>query len=554
MDNNAVIESTAKPVETIDLNGVMRIPAVRQVLLLVGVAASVAAGFAVVLWSKSPDFTQLYSDLGNSDAAQVAEALRNAGIEHKLDTDSGVVLVAESRLHDARLELASQGLPQGGSPGMDMLDEQSSFGVSQFMEGARYQRALEAELSRTISHMGAVSDARVHLAMPRQSAFVRDQNNASASVLLTLYRGRELEPDQASAIVHLVAGSIENLSPTNVTVIDQNGRMLSSSGPEGIEAFANRQFKQTQRVEEEYRRRIEDLLTPLVGAGRVRAQVSVNMDFTVTEETRESFDPARSVVRSEQVNEQERRGETAGEGVPGALSNQPPGAAAEATVAADAEPLSATRSSTRNFEIDRTISRVRPQSGTISRLSVAVLVDDSPVAGTVDVPEEDAADGEAAAAAPAPGITADEIARYEALIKEAVGFDEQRGDSVVVMNAAFRTVGELPEIEEPGFLENPMLRQVGKQLASVVLVLVLGFGLVRPLLRGLLASSGPNAEFLGSGASVTLSPSGVPQVGGGALAIPPPSYDEKVAAAKNITGHDPARVAQVVRKWVTSDE
>ena len=555
MDNNAVIESTAKPIETIDLNGVMRIPAVRQVLLLVGVAASVAAGFAVVLWSKSPDFTQLYSDLGNSDAAQVAEALRNAGIEHRLDTDSGVVLVAESRLHDARLELASQGLPQGGRPGMDMLDDQSSFGVSQFMEGARYQRALEAELSRTISHMGSVSDARVHLAMPRQSAFVRDQNNASASVLLTLYRGRELEPDQASAIVHLVAGSIENLSPSNVTVIDQNGRMLSSSGPEGIDALANRQFRQTQRVEEEYRRRIEDLLTPLVGAGRVRAQVSVNMDFTVTEETRESFDPARAVVRSEQVNEQERRGDTPGEGVPGALSNQPPGAAADATVAADAEPLSATRSSTRNFEIDRTISRVRPQSGTISRLSVAVLVDDSPTVAAADA-EDDAETEDDAAAALAPGITAEDIARYEALIKEAVGFDEQRGDSVVVMNAAFRAVGELPEIEEPGFLENPMLRQVGKQLASVALVLVLGFGLVRPLLRGLLASSGPNAEFLGSGASVTLSASGVPQVagGGGALAIPPPSYDEKVAAAKNITGHDPARVAQVVRKWVTSDE
>ena len=207
MDNNAVIESTATPVESIDLSGVMRIPAVRQVLLLVGVAASVAAGLP---WSCGRSHRTLRSSTAILETAmrrRLRKRLRNAGIEHQEWTPIRVWCSLPSRgLHDARLELASQGLPQGGRPGMDMLDDQSSFGVSQFMEGARYQRALEAELSQTISHMGAVSDARVHLAMPRQSAFVRDQNNASASVLLTLYRGRELEPDQASAIVHLVAG------------------------------------------------------------------------------------------------------------------------------------------------------------------------------------------------------------------------------------------------------------------------------------------------------------------------------------------------------------
>lgn len=551
MENNQVIESTAAPVPQITINGVMRIPAVRQVLLLVGVAAAVAAGFAIVLWSQEPNLARLYSDLDTADAAQVAETLRSADIAFELDTNSGVVRVDKARLHDARLELAAQGLPQGGGGGMDMLDQQSSFGVSQFMEGARYQRALEEELERTISHIGAVSDARVHVAMPRQSAFVRDQNTATASVLLTLYRGRDLEPDQAAAIVQLVAGSIENLSASNVTVIDQDGRILSNAGSQSADAQASSQLRQTQRVEDVYRRKIEDLLTPLVGVGRVRAQVSVNMDFTVTEETRESFDPASLVVRSELVKEEERRNpDTAAAGVPGALSNQPPEAAGGGVAAADAaattttqEPLSSARESRRNFELDRTISRVRPQSATISRLSVAVLVDDQPAVAADDT-------GTAQ-----PGFTPEDIARFETLVRETVGFDEARGDTIVVMNAAFRDGGELPEVEEPAIWEKPFVQDAARQVIGALLVIALGFGLVRPMLRSLVTSSGPGAEFLGGGPSVMLSPEGVPQVAGSSqIAIPPPSYDEKVNAAKNISGHDPARVAQVVRKWVTDDE
>ena len=548
MENANVIESTAVPVEQMGLNSVMRIPAVRQVVLLFGVAAAVAAGFAVVLWSQTPEYTQLFSDLDTADAAQVAETLRNANIEHKLDTDSGAVMVAETAVHRARLELASQGLPQGGNAGMDILDEQSSFGVSQFMEGARYKHALEQELARTITHLGAVSEARVHLAIPRRSAFVRDRNTASASVLLTLFRGRELEADQASAIVHLVAGSIENLAASNVTVVDQNGRLLSSAGSQVAEAQAATRFRQTQQVEESYRRKIEALLTPIVGAGRVRAEVFVDLDFTLTEETREVFDPAGAVVRSEQISEEQRRDAAAGaEGIPGALSNQPPeaaGAAAAADTAAaatDAEPTSSARSQTRNFELDRTISRVRPQSGTVERLSVAVLVDASPVL-----------DGEGQER---PGITAADLGKFDTLVKEAIGFDAARGDTVVVETADFVDVVEAPPAEDPALWERPFVRDTAKQLLGVGLVLALAFGLVRPLLRNLVTSSGPGGQYLGGGASVMLSPDGVPQVAGSSqLAIPAPSYDEKVAAAKNITGHDPARVAQVVRKWVTSDE
>lgn len=539
MENNAVIESPVVPVSNLNLNGVLAIPAVRQLLLLVGVAASVAVGFAVVLWSQSPVFTQLYSDLDTADAAQVAEALRGAGIEYELDTGSGIVLVAESRLHDARLELATQGLPQGGSAGMDMLQDMSSFGVSQFMEGARYQHALEAELAETISHIGAIRSARVHLATPKQSAFIRDKNSGSASVLLELYRGRELEPGQASAIVHLIAASVSNVSASDVTLIDQNGRMLSAAGSPMADAQVSSQFKHAERLEESYKRRIEDLLTPLLGPGRVKAEVAAKLDFTVTEETRESFDPTRSVVRSEQINEQERQGGgSAAQGVPGALSNQPPEAGTDSPVDASVTTASnSTKSSTRNFEIDRTISRVQPQQGRIEKLSVAVLVDDSPLDGTEDGP---------------PALTDADIEQYTALVKEAVGFDELRGDSVVVMKAAFMALPEGPVAEEPKIWEKPMLQNAFKQVLGVALVLALAFGLVRPMLRGLLSGNAVGGGYVEGGRA--LLGAGAAATAGGQLAISAPSFDDKVNAAKNITGHDPARVAQIVSKWVTADE
>lgn len=526
------------PFSHLSLKGLLGIPAVRQVSLLVGVAIAVAAGVWVVLWSQDPSFAQLYSDVDAADAAEITEALRSAGIEYKVDTDLGVVMVPQARLQDARLELASQGLPAGGAGGMAMLQEQSGFGVSQFMESARYQAALEAELGRTIAHLGAVRDARVHLAMPKQSSFIRDRNEVSASVLLELYRGADLEPGQASAIVHLVASSIPNLSASNVTLIDQRGRLLSSPGDQAVDAQVGTRLKYVRELEDTYKRRIEDLLTPLVGPGRVRAQVAANIDFTVTEETRESFDPAQTVVRSEQISEQRRQGAgAAAEGVPGALSNQPPEAgsapAADASPeTAATEPVNTSRSSTRNFEVDRTISRVQPQPGRIERLSVAVLVDES------------TDDGEEAA------LTDADIDRFTALAKEAVGFDEKRGDTVVVMTAAFRPVPDGPPAEAPSLLDNPVVRDVAKLVLGAVVVLALGFGLVRPMFKGLLASHEAGAQ---AAAGAFLPGAGGARLSGGQY-VPPPPFEDKVTAARNITGHDPARVAQVVRKWLTANE
>ncbi|MGH8494516.1 MAG: flagellar basal-body MS-ring/collar protein FliF, partial [Gammaproteobacteria bacterium] len=459
--------------------------------------------------------------------------------------DTGSVSVPAARLHDARLELASQGLPQGTSGGMEMLQGQSSFGVSQFMESARYQHALESELARTISHLGAVEDARVHLALPRQSAFIRDQRQASASVLLQLYRGRALEPDQASAIVHLVASSVPNLDASDVTLIDQHGRLLRAAGEQSEEAKTNDAFERARKLEAIYKRRIEDLLVPLVGPGRVRAQVVADLDFTVTEKTQESFDPARSAIRSEQINvERLSEGEQAAVGIPGALSNQPPQASSppvpDSTTTADAgEPVNTSESSTRNYEVDRTISHTRPESGTIERLSVAVLVDDSAPEG------EAATDYEPLSAA--------DIERYTALVKEAVGFDAERGDSVVVVNAAFRAVPEPVAVDGPALWEKPVVMDTMKQIVGAALVLALAFGLVRPMLRSLLANNSMSStEYIASGGMMV--PAVTAQLQGSRGALGGPRFDEKVAAAKNITGHDPARVAQVVRKWVTVDD
>ncbi len=511
--------------------------------MLIGVAAAVAAGFAIVLWSQTPAYTQLYSGMAAKEAAQITDALNAANIEYSL-SDNGGILVPAARVLDARMQLASQGLPQSTTAGMDSMQEQSSFGVSQFMETARYQHALEAELGRTISSLGVVREARVHLALPKQTAFIRDSKKASASVLLQLFRGRNLEADQASAIVHLVASSVPNLVAGDVTLIDQNGRLLSSGAEQAADAMVSTQYKYARQLEENYKRRIEDLLTPMLGAGRVRAEVVADVDFTYVEETSESFDPARSVVRSEQISEDESVvGSLFASGIPGALSNQPPEATGidPTQVAAESkqtEPKNTARSSTRNFEVDRTIRHTRPQSGAIRRLSVAVLVDSAPVEG----------------AAEGTGVTDTEIARYTSLVKEAVGFSDARGDTVVILSEAFLTIAAATEAEPPAFWERPVLRDAMKQILGAVIVLAIVFGVVRPMLRGVV-SGGPalTGEYI-SGDSSYSGGFGSPQIAGAAGAMPLPNYDEKVAAAKNITGHDPARVAQVVKKWVTADE
>lgn len=545
MDNATIIEGEAVPVTQISLGAFLRIPAVRQIMLLLGLAASVAAGFAIVLWSQTPDYSRLYGGLDGADAAEVVESLRAVDIEFKLNTDTGTIMVPESRLDDARLELASQGLPNSSSVGMSWLQEQSTFGQSQFRENVLYQHALEAELASTISHLGVVRDARVHLALTKQSAFIRDRKPASASVMLSLYRSRELDSDQAAAIVHLIASSVPNLLASNITVIDQQGNLLSSGGRQWEDAVTASQFKFAARLESNYKRRIEDLLTPLLGPGRVRAEVSADMDFTVNEQTRESFDPNGALISEHISSNQRGAGSSSAEGIPGALSNQPPvdGSAGNASTAqngATSAMANSANSSTRNFEVDRTISHTRSPTGTIRRLSIAVLVDDTPL--------------DAVAGGESKSLTAADISQLTSLVKEAVGFEEARGDTVVLVNAPFHPLPEAPPVEEQKIWDKPVVVESLKMILGLVLVLALAFGLIRPTLKSLLAANGaPARAMISGGGAAAFMPATAGQAAGMGAAIAPPSYDDKMIAVKNISGNDPAKVAQVVKKWVSAD-
>src|SRR5215469_2760660 len=295
----------------------------RPLLLLVGVAAAVAAGLSVALWWRGPSYSLLYANLGADDQAQVAQTLDAAQIPYRLQPGSNAIEVAADRLTDARLKLAGQGLPES-SGGFAALDKDPGFGVSQFVENARYQHALETELARTIANLRPVEGARVHLAIPRQTAFVRDHHPGSASVFVQVKPGRRLEQGQVQAIINLVASSVPEMEANQVTVVDQQGRLLSS--PESHDEFALReqQFDMVHRLEDDYTQRIEALLTPMIGAGRVRAQVVAQMDMSVSEEAREQYRPDSQIVRSEQTSEQTTRDGGGSQGVPGALSNQPP--------------------------------------------------------------------------------------------------------------------------------------------------------------------------------------------------------------------------------------
>lgn len=536
------------------------VPGLRQLSLLVGVAAAVAAAVWLVLWSQGPNYSMLYGQLSDRDAAAVVQALSAAGIPHRLEPGSGAVLVPAERLHDARLQLAADGLPQGDGLGIEMLRDQAGFGTSQFMESARYQHALETELARTIVRVQGVQAARVHLALPKQSVFVRDRRRASASVMLQLYAGRRLDPGQVSAIVHLVASSVPELEAEQVTVVDQNGTLLSSP-QEGDElAATGRQLDYQRQLEDRYERRIEELLTPLVGAGRVRAGVSADVDFTVAERTREDYDREQQVVRSEQTSAESRPAGDLALGIPGALSNQPPetspappaaaqqagaarrAGAAEQAVAAE-PPTATSERATRNYEIGRTISHVREPTGSVRRLSVAVILDNKPAS---------AGAAEADVAAPGVAYSAEELDRFTSIVKEAVGFDEARGDRVQVINTGFTPVAGLDEAESAPVWKSPALWSFGRQALGAGLVLVLAFVVLRPLMRSI-------AGGVAGGALVAVGgTAGVPELaqdrvtlsrGGG----PAPNYEQQVAAARSLIGQDARRAADVVKDWVTAD-
>lgn len=535
-------------------------PWLRQMAVMVGIAASVALGVAVVLWSQSPNYAPLYGNLAEKDASQVMEALQQTGADFRVDEASGMVMVPSAKLKEIRMQLAGQGLPNGTGVGFELLQQDTGFGTSQMVERARYQQALQGELARTIATIGAVQSARVHLAIPKQSVFIRKRQPPSASVTLRLHNGRVLEAAQVEAIVHLVASSIPELEPGRVTLVDHKGRLLSDEQESRDLKLSATQFEHTRRIEEHYRARIEDLLAPIVGRDKVQAQVAADVDFTVTEQTQERYDPEQSALRSEQLNEEQTSGLGAG-GIPGALSNQPPAAGSapedaggQGGVEGDGTAINSSRQSTRNYELDRVISHTRMAPISLRRLSVAVVVDDIATVGadgTVGVRER----------------TPEEIERLTELVREAVGFDARRGDSVRVMNSSFLNPEPVADLPAVPIWEQGWFIDIVKQVGGLLMVLILIFFVLKPTMRRLtashaeLAGGGDDAErarvegplasadgTAGDGQDLLLGSDGQPlQLPGGAR------YENIMDAARQLVDEDPKRVAQLVKTWMNEE-
>ncbi len=538
------------------------VPGLKQVALLLGVAAAVAAAIWLVLWSQGPNYTVLYGQLSERESGQVMDALTASGIEYKL-SPSGAVSVPESKVQEARIRLASQGLPQSDSMGIEMIQKESPLGASSMMEAARYQSVLETELARTIVKVQGVQNARVHLALPKPSVFLRDARKATASVMVQLYPGRRLEPGQVAAIVHLVASSVPELAASDVTLVDQAGSLLNSPDENAESAVSTRQFEYARKLEESYQRRIVELLEPIVGAGRVRATVTADLDFTVTEEAHENYDPKKTAIRSEQTAQEDHRGGEGAEGIPGALSNQPPGtsgapvvagapatpgspaAAAQAGAngaaqgtAASSSPTSSSNRATRNFEVDRVLSYVKQPVGTLKRLSVGVVLDDW---------QKVAADGKVSNT---PLSDAD-IKRFTRLVSDSIGLRDDRGDKIELINQAFKGSPPLAPMESPPLWERPMVTQLAKQIVGAGLVLLVAFLVLRPLMKSLTRSAAAPATALVAGElagdKLSLSAPGEPPI---KLS---PSFEQQIAAARTLVGQDPKRAAQVVKDWVAAD-
>ncbi|MBT2767471.1 flagellar M-ring protein FliF [Stenotrophomonas sp. ISL-67] len=520
----------------------------RRLGLMAMIAVAVAAGLFVFFWSQKPGMVPLYTGLDQKATAEATDLLRAAQIPFELDAASGGITVPEKNLHDARLKLAGSGLTDSGRLGFELMERDPGFGVSQFMENARYQHSLETELSRTINTLRPVRDSRVHLAIPKPSAFTRQRDVASASVVLELRGGQQLERGQIDAIVHMVAASIPDLAPERVTVVDQSGRMLSVSDPNSEAALNAAQFDQVRRQETSFNQRIRELLEPMTGPGRVNPEVSVDMDFSVIEEARELYNGEPQKLRSEQTSENSTS--TPGpQGVPGAASNTPPGPAAAPATAAT--PTETSRNATRNFELDRTLQHSRQPGGRIKRVSVAVLLDNVPRPGANGKTTEQP-------------LSAAELTRVEALVKQAVGFDAERGDTVSVMNAPF--VREVIPVEGPKWWELPQVQDGLRLLLGAIVVLALVFGVLRPALRSITGTprtltKDDSLEPHSADVQLVDDGEGLPQLGSDRvhlsghepLALPVDSYEERLRMAREAVKTDSKRVAQVVKGWVAND-
>ena len=513
-------------------------------------AAAIAIAIALLvglwLWSRTPDYAVLFSNLEERDGGAIVTALQQQNVPYRFAPGGGAILIPSAMVHEVRLRLAAQGLPKGGLVGFELMENQK-LGVSQFHEQVNFQRALEGELARTIQSIGTVASARVHLAMPKQSGFLRDEQKPTASVLVNLRPGRTLDPAQVSGVVHLVSSSVPRLANDNVSVIDQNGTLLTTrSDPLRTAGLDATQLDYVRNLEAGYIRRIETILAPIVGADNFKAQVTADVDFDQVEQTAETYKPnpsAEQAIRSQQTNEQTTR-EPAAQGVPGALTNQPPAPATAPITSPEiaggsspaGAPLNSNRASTINYELDRTIQHTRQALGQVRRLSVAVVVNQR----TETLPN-----GQTRAVP----LTDEESTRLTNLVREAVGYNQARGDSLNVSNAPFAAPDASVDAAVPAW-KDPQMLELGKELlkygVGLLALAFVYFGVVRPLIRNVAPAHKDTPAFDEDGDDGV-----IVQLNAG-----PPSltFDDKLSRAKEVAKSDPKMIANLIKDWMGAND
>ncbi|VCU69933.1 Flagellar M-ring protein [Pigmentiphaga humi] len=517
--------------------------------LLVGIPVLVAVIVAVLLWNRAPDYRVLFSGLSDQDGGTIVAALQQQKIPYRVADGGSAILVPPDQVHEVRLRLASQGLPRAGNVGFELMDN-SRLGLTQFQEQVNYQRALEGELARSIQSLGTVRSARVHLAIPKPSIFMREQNRPTASVLVQMLPGRLLERAQVAGIVHLVSSSVPQLAPGAVSVVDQTGTLLSSNDADanGLDAS---QLEYLRAMEQQYARRIAELISPIVGAQNLRAQVAIDLDFSRQEQTDESYrpngGPDQAAVRSRQSSEAREPAAGTDGGVPGSLSNTPPGVAtAPVTGNAATNPTAAAtgnreaaqnlrRADTTNYELDKTVRYVREPVGRIKRLSAAVVVNHrtSVVKGeTVTAPLSEA-----------------ELAQIKALVNDAVGFDPQRRDSVSVISIPFNE-SSAEAVPEPAFWKQPefidLARGIGVALVVALAVLYLIIGVIRPAIKQMTAPQPPLEPAFPAGAPLMAAAE--------AETAGAPPQEDPLERVRQFARGNPQVVANVIRQWINDGQ
>lgn len=545
----------------------------QKLLLVAGIAAVVAVMVVFWLWSQKPDYRVLFSNFADKDGGAIVAELDKLNIPYQFAEGGNAILVPADQVHQVRLKLAAQGLPKGGNIGFELLENQK-FGVSQFVEQVNFQRGLEGELERSIQSISAVQAARIHLAIPKPSVFVREQQYPTASVLLNLHNGRRLDGQQVAAVVHLVASSVPNLSADHVTVVDQNGNLLSDNANKlkqnGLDP---EQMAYVENMQNSIARRVESIITPIVGAKNVHAETSAEIDFSMTEQANESYKPNTKpddmAIRSAQSHESENASGSNG-AVPGALSNQPPGDSTApinapgaqapgenaAAAAPPAPPKNTQKDTTTNYELDKTVSYVQQAKGGIKRLHVAVVVNHIPVVDSTGKTTYRA-------------LNNAEKQQVSDLAMQAMGFNKERGDTISVVNTPF--VAEAQEkLVEPPLWKDPVMIEYGKDalrfIAGVIVLMMIYKKLLKPM-AGKLTGPDKKQQALAAGTAALAGPEGAAVAGangaegddalvtlsGDATALPS-SLDQTLQAAKQVAKENPRMVANVVSSWTSAEK